>query len=278
MAPDAAYLSLKLAHALFSKSPEALDAAERSRVAAVAARQQQIESRILATSNAAQVVLPPASVDACLKDIRDRYPAEPEFVADLAHAGLDAESLRAAVERDLVVEAVLEQVALGAAPVTDTEVEIFYLQHNARFCRPEMRTLRHILVTVNEGLPGNERDSARAKIEAIHARLAKEPARFSEQALKHSECPTAMNGGLLGKVPRGKLFAEVEAVAFALEPGALSAVVESPVGFHILLCDSIHPETQLPLADVREKIRAHMTEMRRTAVQKSWIAGLPRSL
>jgi peptidylprolyl isomerase/peptidyl-prolyl cis-trans isomerase C len=274
MAPDASYLSLKLAHALFSKSPEALDSAERNRVAAVAARQQQIESRILATPNAALVVLPPASVDACLKDIRDRYSAEPEFEADLAQAGLNAESLRAAVERDLVVEAVLEQVALGAAPVTDTEVEIFYLQHNPRFRRPETRTLRHILVTVNDSLPGNERAAASAKIDAIRQRLVKEPKRFSEQALKHSECPTAMNGGLLGKVPRGKLFAEVEAAAFALEPGALSGVVESPVGFHVLLCDSIHDETQLPLAEVRDKIRAHMTEMRQRAFQKSWIAGL----
>lgn len=276
MAPDAAYLSLKLAHALFGKSHEALDAAERERVACVATRQSGIERRILATPNAARVILPPASVDVCLKDVRGRYADEAEFAADLVRAGLDAASLRAAIERDLLVEAVLEQVAGGAVPASDTDVEIFYIQHRARFRRPEMRTLRHILVTVNDALPANARATARARIDAVRQRLAQEPRRFAEQALKHSECPTAMNGGLLGKVPRGTLFAEIEAAAFALDAGELSAVVESPLGFHVVLCDSIQAEAQLPLADVRETICAHMTTMRRAAVQKAWIAGLFR--
>lgn len=276
MVPEAHYLSLKLAHELFRKSPEALDAGERKRVAVVAARQFEIERRILATPNAALVVLPPASIEACLKDIRDRYPDEAEFEADLARSGLDAESLRAAVERDLAVEAVLERIGAGAEPVSDTDVEIFYLQHSARFRRPETRTLRHVLVTVNEEVPGSGRAAAREKIDAIRERLAKDAGRFAEQALKHSECPTAMSGGLLGKVPRGKLYAEVEAAAFALNPGELSAVVESPLGFHVVLCDAVHPAAQLPLDEVREKIRAHMTEQRRTAFQKHWIAALFR--
>jgi nitrogen fixation protein NifM len=274
MAPDAAYLSLKLSHELFRKSPEALDAAEKKRVAIIAERQQEIEKRILATANAAAVVLPPASIDACLNDIRDRYPDEAEFEADLARSGMTPASLRAAVERDLAVEAVLEHVAAGAAPVTDTDVEIFYLQHSARFRRPEMRTLRHILVTVNDSLRGSERDAAQAKIEAIRQRVAKEPERFAEQALKHSECPTAMNGGLIGKVPRGKLYEEVDAAAFELAPGELSGVVESPLGFHLLLCGGIQAAEQVPLAEVREKIGAHMTEQRRASVQKAWVTTL----
>ncbi|HEX8989560.1 MAG TPA: nitrogen fixation protein NifM [Rhodocyclaceae bacterium] len=276
MAPDTPYLSLKLAHQLFSKSPEALDADEKARVERVAARQSEIERRILATPNAARVVLPPASVDACLKDIRDRYPDDAEFEADLARCGLASAALRAAIERDLAVEAVLEQVAAGAAAVSDTDVEIFYLQHSARFRRPEMRTLRHILVTVNDALAGSERDKARAKIDAIRERLLKDGRRFAEQALKHSECPTAMNGGLIGRVPRGKLYEEVDAAAFALAAGELSAVVESPLGFHLLLCEAVHPEALLSLDEVREKIRTHMSEQRVAAFQKAWVAGLLR--
>jgi nitrogen fixation protein NifM len=276
MAPDSSYLSLKLAHELYRKSPEALDAGERNRVASVAARQQEIERRILATPNAALVVLPPTSIDACLKDIRDRYAEEADFEADLAHAGLTVDALREAVERDLVVEGVLERVAAGATPVSETDVEIFYLQHRARFVRPEMRALRHILVTINEAMAGSEREAALEKITAIRQRLVKEPERFMEQALKHSECPTAMNGGLIGKVPRGKLYPEIEAAAFALDAGELSSPVESPLGFHLVLCEAVHDEALLPLAEAAGKIRAHMMEQRRAAVQKDWIAGLFR--
>lgn len=268
------YLRLKLARQLYGKAPDALDESERKRVAAVAARQQEIEKRILGSAKAALVVLPEASIEACIKDIRDRYPDEPEFEADLGRSGLTIESLRAAIERDLKVEAVLEQVAAATPAVSETEVEIFYLQHLDRFRKPETRSLRHILITVNEAMPGSTRDAAQAKIEAIRERLLKDVGRFSEQALKHSECPTAMNGGLLGKVPRGKLFAEVEIVAFELAPGEISTVVESELGFHIVLCDAVEHESQVPLAEVRERVREHLAGSRHAAAQKAWIASL----
>jgi peptidyl-prolyl cis-trans isomerase C len=268
------YLTLKLSHELFSKAPEALDETERKRVSAIAARQQQIEQRILGSANAALVMLPEASIEACVKDIRDRYPDEPEFEADLGRSGLDIESLRAAIERDLKVEAVLEQVAAATPAVSEVEVEIFYLQHLDRFKKPETRLLRHILLTVNDDIAGSTRDAAQAKIEAIRERLLKDVSRFSEQALKHSECPTAMNGGLLGKVPRGKLYPEVEAVAFELEAGELSAVVESELGFHVVLCDAVEHESQVPLAEVRQRVLDHLVGTRHAAAQKAWIAAL----
>jgi nitrogen fixation protein NifM len=271
---DFPYLTLKLSHELFSKSPDGLSDTERQRVSTIAARQTAIEQRILGSANAALVVLPDASVEACIKDIRDRYPDEPEFEADLGRAGLDIESLHAAIERDLKVEAVLEQVAATTPAVSSTDVEIFYLQHLDRFRKPETRSLRHILITINDEVAGSKRDAAQAKIEAIRERLVKDIGRFSEQALKHSECPTAMNGGLLGKVPRGKLYEEVEAAAFKLAAGELSGIVESPLGFHIVLCDSSEAESQVPLAEVFERVREHLETSRRTAVQKAWIASL----
>ena len=274
MKGETAYLTLKLSQQLFQKGPDALDEEERRQVKRVAARQREIEQRILASPPAALVVLPEASIEACLQDIRDRYPDEIEFEADLARNGLAAGTLRQAVERDLKVEAVLEQVAAAVPAVSDTDVEIFYLQHRERFQRPETRSLRHILITVNGDLPGSTRAAALDKIAAIRARLISHPERFAEQALKHSECPTAMNGGLLGRVPRGKLYAEVEQAAFALAAGELSGVVESELGFHLVLCDTIEPATTVPLAEVRDKVGEHLAAARRAAAQKSWIAGL----
>ncbi|MCX8017287.1 MAG: nitrogen fixation protein NifM [Rhodocyclaceae bacterium] len=269
------WLALKLAREFYGKAPQALDADEQAHIARLAQRQAEIERRILASIEAAGVVLPAAAIERTLAEIRTRYPDEEEFCADLARAELTPERLRAAIERDLVVEAVLESVAKRVAAVNDTEIEIFYLQHRAKFEKPETRTLRHILITINAALPGSERPAAQAKALAILARLEKEPARFAEQALKHSECPTAMQGGLLGTLPKGKLYAELDAVAFALPEGGLSQLLESPLGFHILLCERIDPARAVPLAEAREKIRAHLTEKRRQAAQKAWITALP---
>ena len=265
------YLTLKLARELYGKMPEALAPDERGQVERVAQRQQEIERCILATLEAGSVMLPAASVECAIAEIRQRFADEAEYHADLERAGLTHDSLCAALERDLKVEAVLEQVAHRAPPVSDTDIEIFFLQHHARFVKPETRTLRHILVTINDNLPGNARDAARVKIGQIHARLAKDAGRFAEQALKHSECPTAMNGGLLGDVPRGQLYAELDAAAFALPAGGLSDIVESELGFHVLLCERIVPERQVSLDETRDRIRDRLETERRQSFQKAWV-------
>lgn len=274
--PAGVYLALKLAERLYRKPLEALAANELKRVSSVAAYQQEIETLILSTAEAGSVMLPAASIEACLAEIRGRYASEEDYQADLDRIGLDAAALRQAVERDMVVEAVLEKVGARAAAVSDTEVEIFWFMHKDRFRRAETRVLRHILITINEQLAGNEREAARNKIDAIRERLLKNPERFAEQALKHSECPTAMNGGLLGSVPRGQLYAELEAVAFALAENTLSGPVESELGWHLILCEAIHPERQSQLGEVRQTIREHLEQQRRGICQKSWINELRR--
>lgn len=274
--PAGVYLALKLAERLYHKPLEALAADELKRVGSVAAQQQEIETLILSTTEAGSVILPAASIEACLAEIRGRYASEEDFRADLERIGLDAAALRQAVERDMAVEAVLEKIGARAAAVSDTEVEIFWFMHKDRFRRAETRELRHILITINEQLAGNERDAARSRIEAIRERLLKNPERFAEQALKHSECPTAMNGGLLGRVPRGQLYAELEAAAFAMAENTLSEPVESELGWHLIRCDAIHAERQSQLAEVRQTIRDHLEQQRRGMCQKSWINALRR--
>jgi peptidyl-prolyl cis-trans isomerase C len=274
---DDAYLTLKLAGELYKKSPGALASNERKRVDEVAARQRQIEKRILTTPEAAQVVLSPSAIEQSVAAIRARYTGSDEFLTDLAANGLDEAQLRRAIGQDLVVEAVLESVASRAGAVDDTEIEIFYLMHRQRFRKPETRALRHILVTINDMVPGSERGAALAKIEGIRARVAGSAKRFEQEVLKHSECPTAMNGGVLGRMPRGQLFPELEAAAFALRVGESSQVLESPIGFHILRCDSIDPERQMELDQVRDSIRSQLAETRRSKAQKAWIAGLFRA-
>jgi peptidyl-prolyl cis-trans isomerase C len=138
--------------------------------------------------------------------------------------------------------------------------------------------LHHILVTINDGIDGSDRSAALTKIEAIRADVLGSVEKFKKQALKHSECPTAMNGGFLGKMPRGKLFAELEPAVFALAAGETSPVLESPLGFHVFYCDAIDPERRLALDEVRESIRNQLEQARRAKVQKAWIAGLFRAV
>jgi nitrogen fixation protein NifM len=271
---NAAYLVLKTATGLYGKGTSALSAEELAKAERLAARQLDLEARVLASPEARDVAVPEATVAAALAEIRGRYPDDEAFQNDLAGNGLTVAQYGAALERELRVDAILEKVASRAAKVSDVDVDLYYQFHPDEFMRPEIRRARHILITVNETLPENGREAAHRRITEIAARLAKDPKRFEEQALKHSECPTAMQGGLLGEVVRGKLYPELEAVLFAMQAGEIGPVVESELGFHILHCDEIRPAGPVPLAQVRAKVREMLEGRRRRICQNAWIKNL----
>ena len=268
---NVAYLMLKTAHNLYGKGPSALEPAELERIKQIATRQFDLESRVLVTDEARDVVVPQATLDAALAEIRGRYENEDELEDDLAGNGLSIPMFSAALEEELKVEGVLEKVGSHAAKVSDIDIELYYHYHPEQFQRPETRIARHILVTINEDLPENTREAARKRIDSIAARLIKEPTRFEEQAMKHSECPTALQGGLLGEVRHGVLYAELETVLFELEPMQLSGVVESPLGLHLLRCDKIAHAGMLSLGQVRDSIRELLVNRRKRICQNAWL-------
>lgn len=265
-----AYRELKLAWELFGKAPAALQPSEREHLRTVAARQQVLEGRILASREAAAVMITDSAVDARLGEIRQRYASADEFAGDLACAGLAAGQMRRALANDLRIEAVLDKVAADAPPVSPVDAELFYHSHPDAFLRPEARRLRHILMTC-EGAGARARVAA--ELAALRPRLHAAGA-FAAAALRHSQCPTALNGGELGTVRRGQLYAELEPAAFALAAGELSGVLESPVGLHLLRCDAVFPALPVPFAEAAPQIVERLAEHRRRERQRQWLKQL----
>ena len=59
-----------------------------------------------------------------------------------------------------------------------------------------------------------------------------------------------------------------------LQEGEISAVLESPMGLHIVRCDEILPTGLLPFADVSQKIIDRLSDKRRQETQKAWVKQL----
>jgi nitrogen fixation protein NifM len=269
-----AYLALKAAQKLYGKVPDTLQSDEFERVQSMAQQQHKLEARVLAAPEARHAMVPPSTLEAAMQEIRGRYPSEEEFVSDLARNGLDEASFATALEREMKVEAILEKVATQAAKISDMDVELYYQYHPEQFRRPETRLARHILITINETIADNTRTAAHKRIATLATRLAKEPQRFEEQALKHSECPTALDGGKLGDLPRGKLFPELDKALFELKTGEVSGVLESELGFHILRCDAITEAGVLGYDQAKQHIRKLMEQKRKRVCQQAWVKQL----
>ena len=261
------YLNLKLSWELFKKAPDALLAAERQRLDSIARRQHELERGILAAPEASGVVVPDNAVASRVLEIAGRYPSHEDFEQEMAVLGLDKARLGEALARELRVEAVLEKVAGAVPPVSEIDAELYYPAHLDAFEIPEARSLRHILITYNDR-EEKARVTVQLKVLRSNARGAEA---FGKAALRHSQCPTAMQEGILGLVLRGQLYPELEPAAFALARDEISDVLESPIGLHILRCDAIQPRGLAPFAEVATQIGERLNERRRRKAQQDWI-------
>jgi peptidyl-prolyl cis-trans isomerase C len=272
--PEYRYHLLRAASERFQTSPGALNAQQMAQVERQARRTFELESRVLSSPEARDTLIPERRLDESVLEIRQRYPDADSFLADLKTNGLDATTLRQALQRELIFDAVMQRVGARAAAVSEVDERLFHELHHDRFSTPEQRVARHILITINDSFDENRREAALARIEGIAAKLADHGQRFGKLACQHSECPTAMNEGRLGVVPRGQLYPELDAVLFTLAEGQISGVVESALGFHLLLCERIEPAAPIAFEQVQARIHAILESRQRLDCQKTWLAEL----
>ena len=277
IANDVRYSALQVALSKFKKPLHQLDDDELDQTEAIALRQHHIQRRILSSVEAAQVIIQDSNVENSLQTIIAKYATEDDFDAELENNCITREELRSAIARELKVESVLDMISSEAPQCTETDARIYYYLHPEKFEQPETREASHVLITVNPDFPENERDQALSRAKVIAQRLQKKPSRFAEQAQKYSECPTAMNGGDLGRLKQGVLFPSLDKELFAMKAGKVSDVVESPMGFHVLFCREIHHAGAVSIGQALPKIMEKVTERNRANHQKNWIKSLTES-
>ena len=109
----------------------------------------------------------------------------------------------------------------------------------------QVRMFQHILFQVPPNAQPAVDAQKRRQAEQIQAQARTAGARFSQLASRYSDDPgSKVQGGLLGLSTRGQFVAAFEDAAWQLSPGAVSTVVKSPFGYHII--------RRPPLAEVRD--------------------------
>ena len=268
------YYLFRAALKRFQLPPSELTSAQREEIHRLALREYALVSKILSSEEARNIVIPDQLRDVSMAALEARYESREDLLADLRRHGLHEKMLLQALQCQLKVDAVLKHICSRLAPVTEREARRYYHRHRERFERPETRTVGHILITVNEDFPENRAEIAYERINQILQWVRSESSRFTEQARKHSECPSALRGGKLGRISRGKLYAALDSVLFKLRSGEISDIVQSPVGFHILYCEMIHSREFLPVKRVLPRIMQILNERRRRRYQQSWLLSL----
>jgi peptidyl-prolyl cis-trans isomerase D len=145
--------------------------------------------------------------------------------------------------------------------VPPADIERAYNANAEQYSTPEQVRASHILLKTE----GQDDAAVKAKAEEL-LKQAKSGADFAELAKKNSEDEaSAKNGGDLDYFGRGRMVAEFDQVAFALEPGHLSDLVKTQYGYHIIKVTDKKNASTRPLADVRQQLNDQLAYERAQA-------------
>jgi hypothetical protein len=166
-----------------------------------------------------------------------------------------------------LIDQLVDSVIQVDTAVADDELRRLYDSE-----APEARVrASHILLTYPQQATQAQRDSVRAAIQGLRERIV-EGESFAAIARQHSQDPgSAERGGDLGDFGRGDMVRPLEDAAFALEPGQLSDVVESPYGLHLIRVEA----KEAPGFDqVRGQFRQRVQNQRYMSAESAFVASI----
>jgi peptidyl-prolyl cis-trans isomerase D len=150
------------------------------------------------------------------------------------------------------------EMAMKKVSLSPDEIKHYYESHQQDYTLPERVHARHLLIAVKEDDSGLDQ-KAKARAADLLAQM-RGGADFAGLAKLHSEDPgSAPKGGDLGWFSKGQMVPEFEQAAFALKPGAMSELVRSPFGYHIIQLIARKESEVRPLAVVESNIREQLT-------------------
>ncbi len=148
------------------------------------------------------------------EQIRKSGPGKEAYVKEITRPG---SFLWYEVKHALLVSRLTQEVIRPAVKVTNAEVKQY---------QKDRKKENAEIVAYNKSL--------RPRAKKLLALIKSGEATFAEIAFQESDCDTSLDYGEWGIIKREQLRPELAEVAFNMEEGTLSDVVETPYSFHIL--------------------------------------------
>ncbi|MDQ1258452.1 MAG: peptidyl-prolyl cis-trans isomerase [Pseudomonadota bacterium] len=145
--------------------------------------------------------------------------------------------------------------------LNEDDLRTYYKENLSRHMGKEERRASHILIAAAKDAPSVEREKASALASQLLEQLRKNPKDFSALAKKHSQDPgSAAQGGDLGFFARGAMVKPFEEAAFGLTKGAISDVVETDFGYHLIQLVDVKAAREPSFEELRPKLEAELKQ------------------
>lgn len=223
---------------------------------------------------ARKIIVPESDIDAQIAQIRSQFQTDAQFQQALTMQKMTLAAVRDDARSELGVEKLVETEIAGKIAVTPEAVTDFYQKNQDKFQQGARVRASHILIAVPDTADAAAKQQAKTKAEAVLKDL-KGGKDFAAAAKESSQDPgSAPSGGDLGFFEQGQMVPPFEQAAFALKPGAMSELVESPFGFHIIKVAEKQDARVVPLEEAKPKIDEFLSGQNRQTQTQAFVSTL----
>lgn len=189
---------------------------------------------------------------------------EEMFAQALSQRGLTLAEYRDRISKQFTISKLFNSEIRLKTVITPEEVEKYYQEHLNEYTSPERVKIRHLLLLKQGG------EEARAQAMSLAARLAAGED-LAELARQYSQDSAQHKGEVSDWIRRGDTLPELEKQIFALEPGTVSPVIETDLGWHIVRVEERKPVRVAPLEEVSTEITNKLNELKMDARFRDWL-------
>ncbi len=210
-------------------------------------------------------------IDNAVGDMRKRVEAQGASLEQLLErSGLTMERYRAMLKDQLLARKVMGNEVRSQVNVPEESIREYYDEHPDEFAGRRSARVYHILKYVPR--TGTDADWRKAfnDIADIRDKITA-GLDFEKAAKEYTDDPSRDSGGDLGEIVQGEMVPEFEDVAFALEPGVISAPVKSPFGYHLILVKYKLPAAAAPFDRVKGEIGNKLAGDMMQSVREDWL-------
>jgi len=196
-----------------------------------------------------------------------------DFYKNLEKQGLDEDSYKGIIERDLLIRMLLKQEVEDKAKISEGEIEKYYSDNRKIFVSPEKLRMRSIFMKVPANATSEERAEKRRNAwEIINKAKAGED--FAKLAMEFSEDNYKDEGGDTGYLHLNMLEEEMAKEIAKLRPGDITGIIEHIYGFYIFKLEDKQPERQLGFDEVKDRLMIEFPVRKKKEIRETFINGL----
>ncbi len=155
------------------------------------------------------------------------------FRAKLEKEGIDFNKFREEIRGEIVSVRLREREVDSKLVISESDIEDYLATQARQGNKGEELELAHILVVVPEQASADSIQNYKHRAEEALAKL-RAGAPFSQVAAGYSDAKDALQGGQLGWRPADRLPGLFADPLAKMKPGAVSELLRSPTGFHII--------------------------------------------